>query len=95
VLSTTTIFEIYQTTEFSFFLVIVLCKSNHSKVWHLFAQGKGWYALFELSSLSHNLLTIGMSLFPFQGFAFFYGGLSHHGLSKILVAHYCITRGCS
>jgi hypothetical protein len=37
VLSTTTIFEKHQTTEFLFFLVIVLCKSNHSEVWHLFA----------------------------------------------------------
>jgi hypothetical protein len=34
VLSTTTIFEKYQTTEFLFFLVIVLRKSNHSEVWH-------------------------------------------------------------
>jgi hypothetical protein len=37
VLSTTTIVEKYQTTEFLFFLVIVLRKSNHSEVWHLFA----------------------------------------------------------
>jgi hypothetical protein len=95
VLSTTTIFGKYQTTEFLFFLVIFLCKSNHPKVWHLFAQGKGWYALFELSGLSHNLLTIGMSLFLFHGFAFFSGGLSPYDLSKILVAHYCIIRGCS
>jgi fumarate reductase subunit D len=47
-LSTITIFEKHQTTECLFFLVIVLCKSNHSEVWHLFAQGKGWYALFSL-----------------------------------------------
>jgi hypothetical protein len=81
VLSTTTIFEKYQTTEFSFFLVIVLRKSNHSEVWHLFAKGKGWYALFELSGLSHKALAIGMSLLLFHRFAFFTGGLSHYGLS--------------
>jgi hypothetical protein len=37
VLSTTTIFEKYQTTEFLFFLAFILRKSNHSEVWHLFA----------------------------------------------------------
>jgi hypothetical protein len=37
VLSTTTIFEKHQTTEFSFFLVSILCKSNHPEVWPLFA----------------------------------------------------------
>jgi hypothetical protein len=37
VLSTTTIFEKYQTTDFRFFLAPILCKSNHSDVWHLFA----------------------------------------------------------
>jgi hypothetical protein len=37
VLSTTTIFEKYQTTDFYFFLASSLCKSNHSEVWHLFA----------------------------------------------------------
>jgi hypothetical protein len=37
VLSTTTIFEKHQTTEFLFFLVGILCKSNHSEVWLLFA----------------------------------------------------------
>jgi hypothetical protein len=31
-----------------------------------------------------------MSLLPFHGFAFFSGSLSHHRLSKILVAHYHI-----
>jgi hypothetical protein len=81
VLSTTTIVEKYQTTKFLIFLVIVLRKSNHSKVWHLFAQGKGWCALFELSGLSHKSLAIGMSLLLFHGFAFFSGGLSYYGLS--------------
>jgi hypothetical protein len=33
VLSTTTIFEKYQTTDFKFFLSSSLCKSNHSEVW--------------------------------------------------------------
>jgi hypothetical protein len=94
-LSTTTIFEKYQTTKFLFFLVIVLRKSNHSEVWHLFAQGKGWYALFELSGISLKSLAIGMSLLLFYRFAFFTGGLSHYGLSKFLVAHYCIISGCS
>jgi hypothetical protein len=37
VLSTTTIFEKYQTTYFRFFLAPILSKSNHSEVWHLFA----------------------------------------------------------
>jgi hypothetical protein len=32
VLSTTTIFEKYQTTNFWFFLASILCKSNHSEV---------------------------------------------------------------
>jgi hypothetical protein len=32
VLSTTTIFEKHQTTEFLFFIVSILCKSNHSEV---------------------------------------------------------------
>jgi hypothetical protein len=95
VLSTTTIFERHQTTEFLFFLVNILCKSNHSEVWHLFALGKGWYALFELSGLSLKSLAIGMSLLLFHGLAFFSGSLSHHGLSKFLVAHYHIIRGCS
>jgi hypothetical protein len=81
VLSTTTIFEKYQTIEFLFLLVIVLRKSNHSEVWHLFAYGKGWYALFELSGLSHKTLAIGMNLLLFHRFAFFTGGLSHYGLS--------------
>jgi hypothetical protein len=36
VLSTTTIFEKYQTTDFWFFLASSLCKSNHSEVWHFF-----------------------------------------------------------
>ena len=94
-LSTTTIFENYQTTEFLFFIVSNLCKSNHSEVWPLFAQGKGWYALFELSGLSLKSLAIGMSLLLFHGLAFFSGSLSHHGLSKILVAHYHIIWGCS
>jgi hypothetical protein len=80
-LSTITIFEKHQTTECLFFLVIVLCKSNHSEVWHLFAQGKGWYALFELSGLSLKSLAIGMGLLLFHGFAFFSGSLSHHGHS--------------
>jgi hypothetical protein len=95
VLSTTTIFEKYQTTEFLFLLVIILCKSNHSEVWHLFAKGKGWYALFELSGLSHKILAICMSLLLFHGFAFFSSSLSHYGLSYFLVAHYHMIRGCS
>jgi hypothetical protein len=37
VLSTTTILEKHQTTEFLFFLASILCKSNHSGVWLLFA----------------------------------------------------------
>jgi hypothetical protein len=41
VISTTTIFEKYQTTYFGFFLAPILCKSNHLEVWHLFALGKG------------------------------------------------------
>jgi hypothetical protein len=36
-----------------------------------------------------------MSLLLFHGFAFFSGGLSHHGLSQFLVAHYHIIKGCS
>jgi hypothetical protein len=36
-----------------------------------------------------------MSLLLFHGLAFFSGSLSHHGLSKFLVAHYHINRGCS
>jgi hypothetical protein len=55
-----------------------LRKSNHSEVWHLFAQGKGWYALIGLNSLSYKLLAIGIILHLFHGFAFFSGGLSHH-----------------
>jgi hypothetical protein len=58
-------------------------------------KGKGWYALFELSDLSHESLAIGMSLLLFHGFAFFSGGLSHYELSKFLVAHYHIISGCS
>jgi hypothetical protein len=37
VLSTTSILEKYQTTNFWFFLASIFCKSNHSEVWHLFA----------------------------------------------------------
>jgi len=37
VLSTTTMFEKHQTTKFLFFLASILCKSNHSGVWLLFA----------------------------------------------------------
>jgi hypothetical protein len=81
VLSTTTILGKHQTTEFLFFLASILCKSNHSGVWFLFAQGEGWYALFELNGLSHKLLAKGMGSLLFHGFAFFSGGLSHHGLS--------------
>jgi hypothetical protein len=36
-----------------------------------------------------------VSLLLFHGFVFFSGGLSHYGLSKFLVAHYHIIRGCS
>jgi hypothetical protein len=41
VLSTTTILEKCQTTDFLIFLFSSLHKSNHSRVWQLFAQGKG------------------------------------------------------
>jgi hypothetical protein len=44
-------------------------------------KGKGWYALFELSGLSLKSLSIGVSLLLFHGFAFFFGSLSHYGLS--------------
>jgi hypothetical protein len=37
VLSTTTILEKCQTTDFYFFLSSSLCKSNHSRIWLLFA----------------------------------------------------------
>jgi hypothetical protein len=37
VLSTTTILEKCQTTNFYFFLSSSLCKSNHSRIWQLFA----------------------------------------------------------
>jgi hypothetical protein len=37
VLSTSTIFEKYQTIDFQFFLASPLSKSNHSEVWHLFS----------------------------------------------------------
>jgi hypothetical protein len=37
VLSTTTIFEKCQTTDFLIFLFSSLCKSNHSRIWKLFA----------------------------------------------------------
>jgi hypothetical protein len=58
-------------------------------------KGKGWYALFELSGLSLISLAIGMSLLLFHGFAFLSGSSPHYGLSKFLVAHYCIIRGYS
>jgi hypothetical protein len=88
VLSTTTILEKHQTTEFSFFLASILCKSNHSEVWLLFA-------LFKSNGLSHKLLAKGMGSLIFHGFVFFSGGLSHHGLSKFLVAQNHIIWGCS
>jgi hypothetical protein len=41
VLSTTTILEKCQTPDFLIFLSFSLCKSNHSRIWQLFAYGKG------------------------------------------------------
>jgi hypothetical protein len=42
VLSTTTILEKCQTTDFLIFLFFSLCNSNLFRVGQLFAQGKGW-----------------------------------------------------
>jgi hypothetical protein len=43
VLSTTTILEKCQTTDFLFFfLSSSLRKSNHSRIWLIFLKGKGW-----------------------------------------------------
>jgi hypothetical protein len=42
VLSTTNILEKCQTIDFLIFLFSSLRKSNHSRVWQIFAQGKGW-----------------------------------------------------
>jgi hypothetical protein len=58
-------------------------------------KGKRRYALFILSGLSHKTLAIGKSLLLFHEFVFFTGGSSHYGLSKFLVAHYYIIKGCS
>jgi hypothetical protein len=41
VLSTTTIIEKYQTTDFSIFLSSSLRKSNHSFSWLILLMGKG------------------------------------------------------
>jgi hypothetical protein len=41
VLSTTTIFEKCQTTDFLIFPSSYLCNRNHSRIWQLFASGKG------------------------------------------------------
>jgi hypothetical protein len=41
VLSTITIFEKCQTTDFLIFLSSYLRKSNHSKIWLFFLKGKG------------------------------------------------------
>jgi hypothetical protein len=42
VLSTTTILEKCQTTNFLIFLSSSLRKSNHSRIWLIFLKGKGW-----------------------------------------------------
>jgi hypothetical protein len=41
VLSTTTMLEKCQTTDFLIFLSSSLCKSNHSRDWQLLPKGKG------------------------------------------------------
>jgi hypothetical protein len=42
VLSTTTIIEKRQTTDFLFFLSSSLRKSNHSRSWKILLKEKGW-----------------------------------------------------
>jgi hypothetical protein len=42
VLSTTTILEKCQTTDFLFFLSSSLRKSNHFSIWLIVLKGKGW-----------------------------------------------------
>jgi hypothetical protein len=48
-----------------------LRKSNHSEVWHLFAYGKGWYALIELTGLSYKILAVDIILHLSNGFVLF------------------------
>jgi hypothetical protein len=47
VLSTTTIFEKCQTTDFLVFVSSSLCKSNHSRRWLIFLIGKGVVKFLE------------------------------------------------
>jgi hypothetical protein len=47
VLSTTTLFEKCQTTDFPIFLVSSLRKSNHSKSWLFLLIGDGMYDFLE------------------------------------------------
>jgi hypothetical protein len=54
VLSTTTIFEKCQTTDFLIFLSSSLRKSNHSRIWLIFLKGKG-VAFLGIYGLSHGI----------------------------------------
>jgi hypothetical protein len=95
VLSTTTIFERYQTTYFWFFLASSLCKSNHSEVWHLFLKGGVVGIIWMKWPFSWSIGNMYYFALFFKRVCIFSGGLSHYWSFKILFAHYCIILGYS
>jgi hypothetical protein len=92
VLSTTTILEKYQTTDFKFFLSS-LCKSNHSEIWQLFAKGRVVGIIWIKWPFSWS---IGNGYY-FAAFNwvlhFFPSGLFHYWSRNNLFAHCCTLCG--
>jgi hypothetical protein len=54
VLSTTTILEKCQTTDFLIFISSSLSKSNHFRIWHFFSKGRGGSISWNICPFSWN-----------------------------------------